>query len=64
MHSEEIARKTSLKLLSELRQEQKLIPVRLIPSVFQDSLGRCTKMKAKLILKQNVEPVFRPKRPK
>ena len=33
------------------------------PSVFLDSLGRCTKMKAKLFLKQNVEPFFRRKQP-
>ena len=33
------------------------------PFVFQDSLDRCKKMKAQLFLKQNVEPVFRPKRP-
>ena len=37
--------------------------IQVFPSVFQDSLCRCTKMKAKLILKQNVEPVFRPNRP-
>ena len=33
------------------------------PFVFQDSPDRCKKMKAQLFLKQNVEPVFRPKRP-
>ena len=33
------------------------------PSVFLDSLGRCTKMKAKLFPKQNVEPFFRQKQP-
>ncbi|XP_061496454.1 uncharacterized protein LOC133390958 [Anopheles gambiae] len=33
------------------------------PTVFDDSLGHCTKTKVKLFLKPNVKPVFCPKRP-
>ena len=43
--------------------DTKMDIIQIFPSVFQDSIIRCPKMKAKLILKQNVEPVFRPKRP-
>uniref|UniRef100_A0A914CIN6 RNA-directed DNA polymerase n=1 Tax=Acrobeloides nanus TaxID=290746 RepID=A0A914CIN6_9BILA len=36
---------------------------RKFPKIFEEGLGKCTKFKAKLMLKPDAKPIYRPKRP-